>query len=68
MQYGAGVSHLLDILELGVGMGLMLSIFACTVLVKKRKSDLMHSGLIVIVLIVLIGVIVVLFYYRLVTA
>jgi len=53
---------------LGVGMGLMLSIFACTVRVKKRKSDLMHSGLIVIVLIVLIGVIVVLFYYRLVTA
>ena len=46
MQCGSGVTHLLDILELGVGMGLMLSIFACTVLVKKRKSDLMHSGLI----------------------
>ena len=65
MQCGSGVTHLLDILELGVGMGLMLSIFACTVLAKKRKSDLMHSGLIVIVLIVLICVIVVLFYYQL---
>ena len=49
---------MLDILELGVGMGLMLSIFACAVQVNKRKRDLVHSGLIVIVLIVMIALIV----------
>ena len=27
--YGAGVMHLLNMREMGVGMGLMLSIFAC---------------------------------------
>ena len=45
-------------LELSVGMGLMSSIFACNVRLKKRKSDIMHSGLIVIVLIVMIALIV----------
>ena len=42
--YGSGVTHLLNMLELSVGMGLMSSIFACNVRLKKRKSDIMHSG------------------------
>ena len=59
---------MLNMLEIGVGMGLMSSIFACNVRLKQRKSDIVHFRLIVfIVLILLIGVIVVLFYYRLVT-
>ena len=48
--YGSGVTHLLNMLEFGVGMGLMSSLLACSVRLKKRKSDIMHYGLIVIVL------------------
>ena len=69
------MTHLLNMLEIGVGMGLMLSIFAmhCSIFLlftrmycagEEEKKGLMHSALIVIVLIAFICVIVVLFYYR----